>query len=202
MVYGRGNERVRRCRSTPRALERVLHASGSGINTLIDLTVGSRPTVVLVKELQREPEKGLYIHADLYEVDLKKAIEVGVPLHFVGKAAGLEEGGVLDHPMREIQLECLPREIPDHIEVDVSALNIGESLHVRDIAIEEGMRMLSDPDLAVASVVAPRAEEEETPAEGEEEAAAAEGEGAEGAETADGEKASAEAQAEGKSDGD
>lgn len=167
VLYGRG--KAGRCVSVdPGALEAVLRASGSGMNTLIDLQLGGETTVVLVKELQREPIRGAYLHADLYEVDLQQKIEVSVPLNFVGRAPGVEMGGILDHPLREVSLECLPRAIPDSIEVDVSQLELGDSIHVRDLALPEAARMLSDPELPVASVVAPKAEEEETPATDEE----------------------------------
>jgi len=159
VLYGRGKE-GRSVSLDPRALETVLRASGSGMNTLIDLQVGSETTVVLVKEIQREPIRGAYLHADLYEVDLQKKIEVSVPLHFVGKAPGVEMGGILDHPLREVSLECLPRAIPDSIEVDVSHLELGDSVHVRDLALPEAAQLLSDPELPVASVVSPKAEEE------------------------------------------
>jgi len=183
VLYGRGKEG--RCVSLdPRALETVLRSSGSGMNTLIDLQFGGESTVVLVKEIQREPIRGAYLHADLYEVDLQQKIEVSVPLHFVGKAPGVEMGGILDHPLREVSLECLPRAIPDSIEVDVSALELGDSIHVRDLALPAEARVLSDPELPVASVVSPKAEEEETPA-AEEELAEGETPAEEGAEEAD-----------------
>ena len=166
VVYGPG--KPGRCVSLdPLALETVLRGSGSGMNTLIDLELGGETSVVLVKELQREPVRGAYLHADLYEVDLQKRIEVSVPLHFIGKAPGVEMGGILDHPLREVSLDCLPRGIPTAIEVDVSSLELGDSIHVRDLVLPEDTRVLSDVDLPVASVVAPKAEEEETPAEDE-----------------------------------
>jgi large subunit ribosomal protein L25 len=108
---------------------------------------------------------GSWIHADLFEVDLQKTIEVRVPLHIVGKPMGVENGGILDHPLREVEIECLPRAIPDSVEVDVSNLDVGDSIHVRDLVLPAGAKMLSDGDLAVASVVLPKAEEEAKPAE-------------------------------------
>lgn len=169
VVYGRGKE-SRAVTVDPAALSKLLRGSHSGMNTLIDLQLGGQEAVVLVRDIQRDPASGRWIHADLYEVDLTRTIEVEVPLHLVGKPAGIELGGILDHPLREVTVECLPRAIPDSIDVDVSGLGVGDSIHVRDLALPEGARMLSDPDLAVASVVLPKAEEER-PAE----AAAAEG---------------------------
>jgi large subunit ribosomal protein L25 len=177
----------------PRRLERLLSSSATGINTLIDLRVAGggdyHGSVVLVKELQRDPVSARALHADFYAVDLEQAIQVAVPIHVTGSAPGVTNGGILDHALRELQIECLPRAIPDQILVDVSQLEIGMSLHVRDLRLPEGVKLVSDPDLSVVSVVVPAALEEETaaaatPAEGE--AAPAEGEaaaeGAEGAE--------------------
>jgi len=182
----------------PRSLERLLKSSATGINTLIDLRVGGGGDfdgrVVLIKELQRDPVSARALHADFYAVDLEQAIQVSVPIHVQGTAPGVVNGGILDHALRELEIECLPRAIPDQILVDVSQLEIGMSLHVRDLVLPEGVKLMSDPDLSVISVVTPAALEEETaaaaaPAEGE--AAVAEGEtaaaAAEGAEAKEGE---------------
>jgi large subunit ribosomal protein L25 len=149
----------------PSALEKLLRGSGAGLNTLIDLSVGGRTDTVLVKELQRHPVKGAFWHVDFYQVDLTRKITVSIPLHFVGKARGVEFGGILDHPLRELEVECLPRAIPEFVEVDVSALEIGESIHVSDLALPEGVEVKTDAALPVASVVLPAAEVEAAPAE-------------------------------------
>jgi large subunit ribosomal protein L25 len=159
VVYGRGKP-ARPVSLDPLALSGILRASQSGMNTLIDLRLDGRETVVLVREIQREPVSGRWIHADLFEIDLQQTIQVRVPLHFVGRPIGVENGGILDHPMRDLEVECLPRAIPDSIEVDVSALDVGDSLHVRDLTLPEGTKVISDLDLAIASVVLPKAEEE------------------------------------------
>jgi len=171
----------------PRSLERLISTSATGINTLIDLRVSGggdyHGRVVLVKELQRDPVSARALHADFYAVDLEQAIVVSVPIHVTGTAPGVTNGGILDHALRELQVECLPRAIPDQILVDVSQLEIGMSLHVRDLLLPEGVKLMSDPDLSVVSVVTPAALEEEAaaaaPAEGE--AVPAEGEAAEAA---------------------
>ena len=133
VLYGRGRA-PQSVVLDPRALERVLKTSEAGMNTLIDLSIaGSRERaerVVLVKELQRDPVAGSLLHADLYAVDLTKEIEVAVPLHLTGSAAGLMNGGIVDHQLREIQIACLPTAIPESFSLDVSALDIGDSLHV------------------------------------------------------------------------
>ena len=181
VFYGKGKAGVS-LSLDPARLEKLLHASSAGLNTLIDLDVKNRQdlagTTVIVKELQREPIRGALMHADFYEVDLTKTIEVSVPIHVVGTPVGVSlNGGILDMALREIDIECLPRAIPSAIEVDVSALDVGESLHIRDLVIPPGVTVLSDIDLSVVSVVLPAVEEEpaaaEAPAEGDAAAAAA-----------------------------
>lgn len=159
ILYGRGRESLPLALD-PRALEKILRAGGA--NTLLDLTVEGHPeikdTVALVKELQRDPLRGTIVHADLYAVDLNRTVRVEVPVHLVGKARGLEFGGILEHTLREIELECLPRAIPDFIEVDVTALEVGDVLHARDIQLPEGVTMVTDPEQAVVAVALPQAE--------------------------------------------
>ncbi len=168
----------------PRALDRVISKSSAGLNTLIDLKGGGLDgKVVLVKELQRDPVRGTLLHADLYAIDADRSIQVAVPVHLTGTPIGVElGGGILEHTLREIEIECLPGAIPEEVTVDVTSLELGASLHVRDLALPEGVTLITDPELSLVSVAAPRAEEEVAPTEGEEEAAegAAPAEGAEG----------------------
>jgi large subunit ribosomal protein L25 len=169
----------------PRTLEQLLAASTAGLNTLFQLRIAGvgdfDGKAVLVRELQRNPVDGQLLHADLYAVDLEKSIQVSVPIGITGSAEGVKVGGILDQALRTLELECMPQAIPREVVVEVSELEIGQTLHVRDIGLPEGVSLLSDPDLAVVSVVAPVAEEVEAPpeeeevAEGEAEAAAAEG---------------------------
>lgn len=180
VVYGRGREPMP-ITTDPRNLERILHKSDAGRNTLIDLVVEGASkgdaTVVLVKDLQVDPVQGSLLHVDFNVVDLDEKVTVEVPVHLIGIPVGVSQGeGILDHTLREIEIECLPRNIPDSIEIDVSRLEIDDSVHVRDLTAPEGTEIVSDESLSVVSVVAPRAiEEEVTPAEGEEAAAAEEG---------------------------
>ncbi len=178
VVYGKGRDPLS-VALDPRALEALLRKSGAGLNTLIDLSVSGRTDTVLIKELQRHPVHGRYLHVDFFQVDLTQKITVSVPIHFTGKARGVEFGGILDHPLREIEVECLPRAIPEFVEVDVSALEIGQSIHVSDLRLPEGVEVKTDPTLPVASVVLPAAEVEAAPIE-----TVVEGEVAEGAEAA------------------
>ena len=158
----------------PNELDRLLRKASSGINTLIDLKVASGGDFdgrqVLIKELQRDPISGAYLHADLYAVDLQQKIHVSVPIHLKSTAIGVSMGGgILDHATRELDVECMPNAIPEGFAVDVSELEIGQSIHVRDLAIPEGIEVLNDPDVPIVSVVAPAVVEEEAPAEVEEE---------------------------------
>jgi large subunit ribosomal protein L25 len=184
----------------PRELDLVLRNASAGINTLLDLKVAGGGDFdgrqVLVKELQRDPITGAYLHADLYAVDLKQTIHVSIPIQIKGTAIGVTLGaGILDHAMRELDVECLPNAIPEEIAADVSELEIGDSIHVRDLQVPEGVEILNDPDVSVVSVVAPAVVEEEAPAEEELEGAE------EGALDAEGEAAAApEESAEKKSD--
>jgi large subunit ribosomal protein L25 len=178
IVYGKGRD-TQSVVLDPTALETLLHKSGAGLNTLIDLSVAGRTDTVLVKELQRHPVHGSYLHVDFFKVDLTQTITVSVPIHFIGKARGVEFGGILDHPLRELEVECLPRAIPEFIEVDVSALEIGQAIHVSDLHLPAGVEVKTDATLPVASVVLPAAEVEATPTE-----TVVEGEVAEGAEAA------------------
>ena len=110
-IYGKGRD-AQSVVLDPKALETLLHKSGAGLNTLIDLSVAGRTDTVLVKELQRHPVHGSFLHVDFFQVDLTQKITVSVPIHFVGKARGVEFGGILDHPLRELEVECLPARDP------------------------------------------------------------------------------------------
>ncbi len=156
-----------------RDLERILRESGA--NALLDLSVDGRDdltnSVALVKELQRDPVRGHPMHVDLYQVDLAQKVEVAVPLVTRGRSEGVEAGGILDVVIREITVSCLPGAIPESLEVDVSALNIGDVIHAGQIGLPPDVELAIDGDLGVVHVVAPAVEEEpvtEELAEGEE----------------------------------
>ena len=169
VVYGR-KRAAQSVTVSPEELQKLLRGA-AGLNTLIDLTLAGSTSTVLVKGLQRDPVRGRYLHADFYEVDLTQKVTVAVPIHLIGKAAGTDFGGILDHPLRELLIDCLPREIPQSIDVDVTALNVNDSIHVSDLRLAPGLTIKTEGTLAVASVVIPAAEEEAAPA-----AAAVEGE--------------------------
>lgn len=181
VLYGRGRNSLPLA-IDPRALDKILRASGS--NTLLDLTVEGhaelKESVALVRELQRHPLRGDIVHVDFYEVDLSRAVTVDVPVHLVGKARGLEFGGILEHTLREVSLECLPRSIPEFIEVDISAMEVGDVVHVRELALPEGVSLLTDGDLGVVHIALPQAEAAPTEAPAAEAAGAAAPAAAEG----------------------
>jgi large subunit ribosomal protein L25 len=159
----------------PNMLDNLIRSASAGINTLFDLKVVGGGDFdgrqVLVKEIQRDPVSGAYLHADLFAVDLKETIHVSVPVHLTGSAEGVTMGGILDHALRDLEIQCLPGAIPEEFSVDVSALEIGQSIHVRDLTLPEGVEMLVDTNLSIVSVVAPAAVEEEAPEEEPEEGA-------------------------------
>ena len=138
----------------------------------------------LIKELQVQPLTGKFYHADFYEVDMKHKLTVEVSLRFIGKPIGVENGGELQHIKREIKVSCLPINLPDHINVDVAGLNIGDSIKIRELTIPEGITVLDSPDSAVAAVAVIKIAKVEEPVAEEavtEEGAIAAEEGAEAA---------------------
>ena len=142
------------------ALNKVLIGISAG-TTILDVVVDGRPAVkALIREIQRDSVRPAEIlHLDLYEVKADEKVTLSVPIHLTGIPDGVRNfGGVLDHVLRELEIEVLPADIPEHVELDVTALAIGHSLFVRDVKIEKA-EILNDPDTPVCTVVAPRTEE-------------------------------------------
>jgi large subunit ribosomal protein L25 len=157
---------------SPKEISTILR-SATGENTLFDLDLAGNRRKVILKEFQLEPIKHQLLHADFYEVALDKTIEVKVHVELHGVPVGVKtQGGVLDFVTRELEIECLPMDIPEKLVVDVSELEIGKHLRVSDIKVSDKVKVLTESDIVVVHVVAPRAEEEVAPAA---EAAAAEG---------------------------
>ncbi len=182
VIYGHGKATLS-LSLDPKSLESILKASDAGVNTLIGLEGDSAISgkTVLVKELQRDPIDGFLMHADLFEVDPEEKIAISVPVHVVGTAEGITMGGILDHALREVELECLPSAIPDAIELDVTALSLGDSIHVRDLVVGAGISVRTHEELPVVSVILPTVVEEEPEVSDEAlEGEAAEGEAGEG----------------------
>ena len=177
VLYGSKKEAVPLAVS-PKEITTILR-SKTGENTLFDLEIGGSRRRVILKEFQVEPIKGQLIHADFYEVALDKPIEVKVHIEVTGIPVGVKvEGGLLDHVTREVEVSCLPADIPEKISIDVSELGMGKAVRVSDLKVPDKVTMLSEPDLVIVHVVAPRAEEEVAAAV----AAPVEGEAAAGAE--------------------
>ena len=178
VLYGAGESNLPVALEGP-SFELMLRRISSG-NQLLDLEVaGAQPPEykVLIKEVQRSPLDGKILHVDLQHVSMTHKIRVHVPIHLNGIPAGVKEGGILEHLLREVEVECLPDEIPSEFVVDVSALLRGQSIHVRDIAAA-GTHLHESPERVVATVVGKTKEEEPVaaaaPAEGEAAAPAAE----------------------------
>lgn len=145
-------------------LRKALNEGRTGV---IDLVIGDEPArPVLVKDWQLHPVHLGVLHVDFQQVDLTQEVEAPVQIVLTGNAIGVRDGGVLDQPLREVVVSALPDSLPDHIEVDVAELTIGDSLAVGDISAPEGVTIVTDPETVVASVVAPSSDVgEETPDE-------------------------------------
>jgi large subunit ribosomal protein L25 len=150
----------------PKALLKILH-SESGANTLISLKLpGSGDTRVLVKEYQLDPVTRKVLHADFYRVAMDRAIQVTIPVTVKGEPKGVkQQGGILEFIRREIEIECLPGDIPEHVEVDVSELMLHQGIRVRDIPVDAKWKAVSDADMMLVHVIMPKAEEVAAPAE-------------------------------------
>jgi len=127
-------------------------------STIVKVDVDGKAYDAFVKDTQRNIVDGNILHVDFYEVESGVAVRVRVSLHLSGNPIGVREGGMLETPLHEIEVECLPKDLPERIEVDISELRGNQSLHVRDIPLAEGIRLLSNPDLVVALVKFARGE--------------------------------------------
>jgi len=191
IVYGRGMDPV----SIEVDRRKFIQAlqTDAGMNVLLGLDIDGETITTLPRQLQRDPVRGTLLHADFVKVDLTVEVEAQVPVHLVGgdQSPGLREGGVLEHPLHMVAVKCLPTEVPESIDADISALNIGDSLRISDLPSTGKFEFVQALDAVVASVAAPVSEEElaameaEAGAVGEE--PAVEGvEGVEGVEAAEG----------------
>ena len=177
VVYKEGKSAVS-IQVSGRDLHRVLHTK-AGENVLISLRftgdskellrghsdLSSGENVVLIKELQHHPVTHQILHVDFNEISLTKRITVSVPLSFEGEAVGVKQGsGVLEHMRWEMEVECLPTEIPAEIPVEISGLELGVTMHVKDIVLPEGVKAVTDPEQPVIACVEPRQEEVAAPA--------------------------------------
>lgn len=165
VLYGAGRPAVP-VSLNPRQVRAVLE-SGAGHNTILSVNVkdGESASAMIV-DWQYEPVYGSLLHVDLRRIALDQVLRAVVPVVAVGEAQGVKvQGGILEFVAREVEVECLPRDIPEHIAADVTELVLGMNLRVRDLKVGEKVRVTSDPDQVVLHVVAPKEEEEEKPAE-------------------------------------
>ncbi len=172
VIYG-GKHKSQALQILERDINAMLsHASGE--NILVELEIAGENRTALLQEVQHSPVRGDVVHVDFHAISMDEKIEASVPLEAFGIATGVKNfGGLLEQNVRTLAIECLPRDLPDRITVDVAALNIGDAIHVRDIKLPDGVVAKVPADLTVFSVVAPVAEEE--PVTPEAEAAAAAG---------------------------
>jgi large subunit ribosomal protein L25 len=147
-------------------------------NIIITVTVGEDSYDVLIKDYQEDLLRDKLIHLDFYEIDPERELRTHVPVILSGVPKGVKEGGILEHVLHEVEVECLPKNLPDRIELDTTDLEIHHSIHIRDLQAIDGVRFLNSPDYVVCHVVAKAAEVEVAPTEDEAAAAAAEGEAA------------------------
>ena len=196
VLYGRGNEPHAFC-VAERELRRVLTGAG-GLHAILDVTLDgqntSRPSIL--KSYQQDPVRGTLTHIDLQEVRLDQPIQARVVVELIGEPVGVTEGGVLSQVNREITVEALPLEVPEHLDLDVTGMAIGDTLRLADLPVQEGLKFLEDPEeIVLATVTMPTRFVEPEPEEVEGEEELEEGELPEGEEAPEGE---AEAEGEGE----
>jgi large subunit ribosomal protein L25 len=171
VFYGPGSSSVMLSVAYPELRTIIKKAASEQI--ILELQITSESGVakknVMLKELQIDPIKDTYLHADFYEISMDKEITVNIAVHLINTPIGVTNGGILQHVRRELSISCLPDKLVDALELDVSVLDIGDSLHVRDIEVPEGIELLEDEHLTVAVVAAPTVAPEAEVEEGEEE---------------------------------
>jgi large subunit ribosomal protein L25 len=205
VLYGHGVDPIPLTVSAQDLLH-LFHNAG-GTNVLVDLQIDGTPHLAIPREVQRDHIHSRFVHIDFLAVRRDEKITLSVEVHEVGEAPGIKAGGVVEHHLRELEVECLPTDVPDGIAADISSLELGDMLHVRDLVPPPGVEILTDAESAVISIITPAALRveadltlpgEEAPApepEAEEEA------GAEAAAGAEGEAAEGEAAPEGAEEG-
>jgi large subunit ribosomal protein L25 len=162
VVYGAGKDSLS-ISVDPRVVTRILN-SETGHNTIFDLAMGAEKTKAMIVDWQYEPIKGKLLHIDLKRIALDKALKVSVPIFLVGESAGVkQEGGIMEQMLREVEIECLPADIPSHIDADVSQLTFGKVLRVSDLPHTEKLKFLTDANQPVAHVTSVKEEVVATP---------------------------------------
>jgi large subunit ribosomal protein L25 len=158
VVYGAGQDAVA-VTVDPKVITKILH-SEAGHNTIFDLNVeGASPSKAMIVDWQNEPIKGTLLHIDLKRIAMNKAMRVSVPVVLVGVPVGVKaQGGVLEHVMREVDIECLPNDIPSHLDVDVTGLELYGVIHLSDLPHSGSIKYLGEENATVAHVVATKEE--------------------------------------------
>jgi len=177
VLYGGGKGPASICVNL-RAFESLIHHSRGGEHAIVRLEVEDAPeldTPALLKDVQHDPLRGGVLHADFLRIRLDERIETVVPIRLVGLAPGIAESGVLDHQLRDLEVECLALDVPEEIVVDVSNLHMNDSIHVSELVVPSNVTVLSDLDRPVVAVHPPRVIKETVEAVAEAEEAAAEG---------------------------
>lgn len=160
VVYGGGGQAIP-VTVDPKKVTQILY-SESGHNTLFTIEVkGRAPARVMLRDWQVEPIRGALLHVDMVRVASDTRLKLKVPVHLVGEAYGVKtEGGILEFVLREVEIECLPDDIPEHVSVDITEYTLGRSLRAGDLPLGERVKLLTDPSRVVAHVIAPKVEEE------------------------------------------
>jgi large subunit ribosomal protein L25 len=161
VVYKGGKDAVKLQLAAADLVKVLRTKAGENVIVTLKITGGdskAKDKTVVIKEIQREPIKNRILHVDFNEISLTEALKVNVPLAAHGEPEGKKEGGTLEHVMWELQIECLPADIPEKIEVDVSKMKIGDSIYVKNITAPEGVKVLTDPELIAMIVKPPKVE--------------------------------------------
>lgn len=182
VVYGGGKDAIHVVFDARRFQFDIINKAGE--HAIVQLDVAGAPALsgpALLKAVQHHPVTGKVVHTDFLRIELDKKVTTAVAMHFTGRAKGVVDGGVADVQLHELEIECLPLSVPKSIDVDITPLGLGDSLHVRDIVVPEGVTVISDPDRAVISIHVPRVVTESAAEEGaaEPEVVGAEGKDAE-----------------------
>jgi len=162
IIYGKNLKQSIPLAFNMKQFKNILSASEKGLNQVIKFKSDNpelNDKLAMVKDYAIDPVSRMVEHVDFWEVSLETRTRVKVHVELVGKPVGVTMGGILDHITREIEIECLPTDIPDKITVDVTELKIGHSIHVKDIKLKEGIRILTDPETTIASISAVKEEE-------------------------------------------
>jgi large subunit ribosomal protein L25 len=157
VVYGRGRDNVN-VQVDGKSFTKIINHSASD-NILVNLQIGESSQLALVQEVQHNYIKSTIIHVDFHAVNENEEIHAAVPVNLVGEPAGAKFGGLLELHMHSIQVHCLPKDLPEKISADVTHLNVGDALHVRELALPEGVRVQLEGSIIVAAVSEPKVEE-------------------------------------------